>query len=250
MAYFEFEQKRVFYRIKGKGNPLLLLHGNTVSSKMFSHLVGKYAEYFQVILIDFPGHGRSDRLEKFETDFWYYNAKAVYALIDYLNLEKVSIIGTSGGALVGINLALEHPERINYLIADSFEGEHPLTSYIESLKTDRDRDKKKLLAKLIWLYCHGRDWKNIVDNDTLVNIEFARTGKSFFHKSISELTVPTLITGSRQDEYCDHLDNIYAKLKAQNDTLKIHMFNRGGHPAMLSNKNEFLNLIKPKILAE
>ena len=247
MAYFVFEQKHVFYRIKGKGSPILLLHGNTASSKMFNTVVNRYAKHFKVILLDFPGHGNSDREEKFETDFWHYNAKATYALINALKLENITIIGTSGGALVGINLALEHPECIKFLFADSFEGEYPLSSYIKSIEEDREKDKKKLFAKLFWYYCHGRDWEKIVDADTRVNMEFAKTGKAFFHKPISELKVPTLLTGSMQDEYCDHLDKIYAEFKGKNDLLEINMFEKGGHPAMLSNKNEFLNLVKQKI---
>ena len=247
MAYFEFEKNKIFYKIRGQGEPLFLLHGNTVSSRMFSTLIKKYSQEFQVIVVDFPGHGKSGRLTRFETDFWFYNSRVIYALINELQFDKVSIVGTSGGALVGINLGLEHPEKIKYLIADSFEGEYPLKSYIESIESDRERDKKKFLAKLIWWYCHGFDWKKIVDLDTKVNIEFSKTEKSFFHKSISELTVPTLLTGSMKDEFCDHLDKIYGELKKKNKKLEIHLFNTGNHPAMLSNKDEFLKLIGDKI---
>ena len=248
MAYFEFDNKKVYYNIMGKGEPLLLLHGNTVSSRMFGTLINKYAKDFQVITIDFPGHGKSDRLEKFDTDFWFYNSNVTYALIEELQLDKVSVVGTSGGALVAINLSLEHPEKVKYPIADSFEGEYPLPSYIESLESDRERDKRKLLAKLIWWYCHGLDWKTIVDLDTIVNVEFSETEKSFFHKSISELKVPTLLTGSLKDEYCDHFDKIYADLKKKNDSLEIHLFEKGNHPAMISNKCEFFKIIKQRII--
>lgn len=247
MAHFTFNDKKVYYKIMGQGEPLLLLHGNTVSSKMFASLTKKYSKHYQLILIDFPGHGKSDRVEKFKTDFWFYNSQVTYALLEELQLEKVSVIGTSGGALVGINLALEHPKKIRFLVADSFEGEYPLPSYIDSIEADRKRDKKKLLAKLIWWYCHGRDWKNIVDLDTIVNIEFATTGKSFFHKSLAELNVPTLLTGSKKDEYCDHLEEIYANLKNKNNDLEIHLFEKGNHPAMISNKKAFFNLIKNHI---
>lgn len=247
MAYFEFDKKKVFYKIKGHGEPLLLLHGNTASSKMFSAVINKYAKEFKVITIDFPGHGKSDRLEKFDTDFWYYNSMVTNALIEELKLDKVSVVGTSGGALVAINLGLEYPEKINCLIADSFEGEYPLSSYIESIESDRKRDKKKLLAKLFWWYCHGIDWKRVVDSDTKMIIKFSETRKYFFHKPISELKVPTLITGSMKDEFCDHLDKIYGDMKQKNNRLKIHLFNNGNHPAMLSNKNEFFDLVKQRI---
>lgn len=246
MAYFKFEHKRIFYKILGEGEPVILLHGNTVSSKMFNSLLKKYAEAFKVILIDFPGHGKSERLDKFETDFWFYNSTVTHALIQELQLEEISVVGTSGGALVAINLALMYPEKINYLVADSFEGEYPLPSYIHSLKTNRKKDKKKLLAKLFWFNCHGFGWSKIVDLDTEMNIEFARTGKSFFHKPIAELQTPTILTGSQEDEYCSYLDKIYGKLKEKNEHLEIHLFEKGKHPAMLSNKDAFFEFIKSK----
>lgn len=244
MAYFKFEDKKVYYKVIGQGTPLLFLHGNTASSKMFLPIVKKYSKDFMVILIDFPGHGKSDRLKRFETDFWFYNSKACYALLEELQLERVSVIGTSGGALVGINLCLEHPERIKHLIADSFEGEYPLTSYISSLRRDRNRSKKKLLARIFWFVNHGFDWKKIVDLDTEMLLEFTKTGQSFYHKPISDLSVPTLLTGSLEDEYCDHFDQIYEGLKKKNSALTIHLFESGTHPAMLSNKEAFYDLVR------
>ncbi len=244
MAYITDNNQKVYFKIVGHGKPLILLHGNTASSKMFATIQNLYKKEFQVILIDFPGHGKSQRISQFETDFWYYNAEAVYAVIQHLQLEKVSVIGTSGGALVAINLALEHPDKIDFLIADSFEGEYPLPSYIQSLEVDRASDKKKFGAKLFWFFCHGFGWKKVVDADTQMNLDFANTGKSFFHKSITELVVPTLLTGSMQDEYCNHLDKIYDELRRKNNKLKIHLFEQGGHPAMISNKNNFSELVK------
>lgn len=67
------------------------------------------------------------------------------------------MIATSGGALVALNLGLEYPEKIN--LAYNFEDEYPLPSYINPIKADGERDKRKLLAKLYWFYCHGFGWK-------------------------------------------------------------------------------------------
>ncbi len=247
MSYIKYKNQKVYYRITGKGQPLLLLHGNTASSAMFSSILKKYKREFKVILIDFPGHGKSEKVKEFETDFWYYNSEVCYSLIMHLGLTKVSVAGTSGGALIAINLALEHPEYIQFLIADSFEGEYPLPSYIETIQSDREKDKRKLMAKLFWFYCHGIRWRKIVDMDTKVNIEFAQTGRSFFHKPISELKVPTLITGSLKDEYCSNLDEIYSGLKRKNESLEIHLFEKGNHPAMISNKEAFLELLKDRL---
>jgi hypothetical protein len=36
-------------------------------------------------------------------------------------------------------------------------------------------------------------------------------------------------------------------LKKKNDKIEIHLFEKGNHPAMISNKDEFLKIIKNKI---
>lgn len=46
MSYFKFENKKVYYNIFGEGQPLVLLHGNTASSKMFEMIL----PYIQMIL--------------------------------------------------------------------------------------------------------------------------------------------------------------------------------------------------------
>ena len=65
MAYFNYQDKSVFYEEYGQGEPLIFLHGNTASSKMSELLMPLYEENFRCILIDFLGNGQSDRVESF-----------------------------------------------------------------------------------------------------------------------------------------------------------------------------------------
>ncbi len=239
MAYFKYDGKKVFYKIEGNGFPLLLLHGNSVSSKMFVTVKGDFKKKFKTILIDFPGHGKSERLPELPTDFWFYNSEVAYALISHLELESVAVIGTSGGAQIAINLALEHPDAVKCLIADSFEGDTPEATWINGLDEERAADKKKLMAKLVWYYCHGKDWRMVVDQDTDVYKRFLETGKNFFHQDISTLKVPTMFTGSFEDEFIDNIDKRYKKLTDKNPAIKTKLFNTGKHPAMVTNKKEF-----------
>ena len=249
MAYFEFDNKRIYYKLEGQGDPLLFLHGNTASSRMFDCVINEYAKFFQVMVLDFPGHGKSDRVQKFENDFWFYNAKVCYHLLEFLAIDRIAVVGTSGGALVAINLGLEHPERIKSIVADSFEGEYPLATYIDTLEKDRAAGKDDPDTRAFWESNHGPDWEKIVDQDTEMLLNFSGLNQSFFHGSMADLSVPTLLTGSRQDEFCKHLDTIYSKMKAKNNKLEIHLFEQGSHPALLSNAKESLELVVKKIKA-
>ena len=105
--------------------------------KMFTDVIPLFLRNFQIILIDFAGHGKSERLDCFPTDLWHDEALQVIKLIEILNYEKVNLIGSSGGALVAINVALERPDLVNKIIADSFEGEIALDSFASTIEQDR-----------------------------------------------------------------------------------------------------------------
>ncbi|MEG1336832.1 MAG: alpha/beta hydrolase, partial [Clostridiales bacterium] len=107
MAYFNYESHNIYYEEIGTGAPLLMLHGNTASSVMFSGIAEKYNDSFKVILIDFLGYGQSDRLTEFPVDLWFDEAQQVIAFLKLKNYKNVNIMGSSGGALVAINVALE-----------------------------------------------------------------------------------------------------------------------------------------------
>ena len=122
MSYFRYEDKLIYYEESSEGSPLILLHGNTSCGKMFDSIVSVFAKKYRVIVPDFLGNGRSERIEKWPSDLWFDWAKQVKALCNHLGLKKVKLIGSSGGALAAINVALEYPELVESFIADSFEG--------------------------------------------------------------------------------------------------------------------------------
>ncbi len=122
MAFFKYGDKAVYYEEIGTGLPVVFLHGDTASSKMFGYIIPFYTDSFRVILVDFLGNGQSDRIGEFPPDLWYSQAQQVIAFLEYLDCGKVSLIGTSGGAWVAVNAALERPDLVHRVVADSFDG--------------------------------------------------------------------------------------------------------------------------------
>ena len=137
MSYFIYGSKRIFYQITGSGKPIIFLHGDTASSKMFEMLLPLYSKHFKVILIDFLGNGKSERIEKFPKDLWYSQAEQTISLLEYLDLGKVNLIGTSGGAWVAVNAALERPDLVGKVIADSFDGRTLADNFSTNLQRER-----------------------------------------------------------------------------------------------------------------
>ena len=245
MSYFEFDGKNVFYQEIGDGRPLLLLHGNTASSKMFEPVIEMYTGIRKVVLIDFLGHGRSQRLERFPADLWFYESQLVVKLIEHLRYDRVDLIGSSGGALVAINVALERPDLVGKVVADSFEGEVPLEEFVANAEEERRLSKEDADTRAFYEFNHGDGWDSVVDNDTRAVIEHANSLGRFFHRPF-ETECEILMTGSETDEfvYSGFYEKTYSKLLKGAKNGKVRLFNEGGHPAMLSNAKPFFEAVR------
>ncbi len=243
MAFFTYHNKKIYYSECGNGPPLLIIHGNSVSSRMHSPIVKKLSENFRVISPDLPGHGRSEKLESWPVDFWFESSRALYNLILQLELQKVIVSGYSGGALIALNLALEHPDAISCVIADSFEGEVSIEAYVENLENERRTARRNILNRFFWFLMHGKNWNNVITNDTAVTLEHHRKLRRFFHKDLSQLSIPVLFTGSAEDEYLPDLKNIYLGLKEKIPLCDVKMFRNCQHPSMLTAGMDYLAYI-------
>lgn len=244
MSYFNYNSKKVYYTETGEGQPLLLLHGNTASSAMFMNIVEEYSPKYKVILIDFLGHGKSDRLEVFPIDLWYDEAQQVITFLKLKGYEKVLLLGSSGGALVALNVALEQPGLVDKVVADSFEGEKAIDAVTENIIQDRENSKKNTWAVMFYKAMQGDDWESVVDNDTLAVSEHAKNIGAFFHKQLSELFQPILFTGSKEDELIPNIGQIYTNLISEIGHGEKVIYEHGGHPAMMSNQKAFAKRTK------
>lgn len=247
MSYFKYQGKNIHYEETGSGRPLFLLHGNTASSNMFYEIAGRYAGHHKVVLIDFLGHGKSDRLTEFPADLWFDEAMQVIGLMKTRQYGKADIIGSSGGALAAINVALEAPELVGKVIADSFEGETPLKAFTQNIEQDREASKKDENARMFYYYMNGDDWEHVVDCDTSAIRRHDSTIGKFFHKPLEGFQPDILLTGSREDEFIcaletDYFERVYGEMIRKIGHGKIHLFDTGGHPAMLSNQQGFLEI--------
>lgn len=108
----------MYYEIHGDGPPLVLLHGAYMSiPSNWAMLLPVYAEKYKVIAVELQAHGRTSDAERpirYET-----MADDVAALLDHLRIGKASVFGYSMGAGVAIRLAMQHPDKVDRLIAAS-----------------------------------------------------------------------------------------------------------------------------------
>jgi pimeloyl-ACP methyl ester carboxylesterase len=105
----------LFYATFGAGEPVILLHSGAGNSEHWANQIPALAGRFRVIVLDSRGHGRSTRDDQ---PFDYHRmAGDLLALMDQLQLKQASIVGWSDGGIVGLDLAIHHPERVKKLFA-------------------------------------------------------------------------------------------------------------------------------------
>jgi len=100
---------------EARGEPVILLHGGLANANYWGNQVKVLQSRYRVIVMDSRGHGRSSRDDK---PYGYdLMASDVLALMDFLKIPKAAIVGWSDGAIIGLDIALNHPERLTKLFA-------------------------------------------------------------------------------------------------------------------------------------
>ncbi len=248
MAFFEYEGNQVFYEELGSGKPLLLLHGNAVSSKLFNDYREFLAEKFRVIMLDFPGLGRSSRLITFRDDFWLYNAKVSFQLMDMLGYDKFDIIGTSGGAITGLNMCVLQPERIGKIIADSFFGDSLSFEDAEYLVNKRQKSKNNFMTVQYWKFHNGDDWEGVIDNDCDLMLNFTSKNLPAIYGDLSKISAETLFVATSTDELLPNILSRLDELAEKIPNVKKKYYDYGRHTFMITEKEEFRKIIHEFLL--
>ncbi len=106
--FINFNNAKIGYRKQGKGKILVLLHGFLENSKIFDGFMEELSTNYQIILIDLPGHGTSDNIAELHT--MELMAESVKAVLDYLVIDKITMIGHSMGGYVSLAFAEKYPE--------------------------------------------------------------------------------------------------------------------------------------------
>jgi pimeloyl-ACP methyl ester carboxylesterase len=101
----------LYYEDAGSGQPLLCLPGLTRNTRDFDFLK-PHLPTCRMIAMDYRGRGKSDWAPDFNTYNIPQEAQDVLALLDHLDLEKVTVLGTSRGGLIAMVLAATQPDRL------------------------------------------------------------------------------------------------------------------------------------------
>ena len=104
----------VRYEAAGEGEPVVLVHGLSGSSRWWSRNVQAIAERYRVYLVDLPGFGTMRRSRRrfvlSEAADW------VSEWMDAVGLERVHFVGHSMGGYICLRFAASRPEAVRRLV--------------------------------------------------------------------------------------------------------------------------------------
>ncbi|HZD50464.1 MAG TPA: alpha/beta hydrolase [Silvibacterium sp.] len=115
--HIRVDDASIYCETFGAGPPVLVLHGGLGYIEDMSFQIRALAGSHFVIAVDSRGHGRSTGA----------NGPLSYSLmsddmvkvLDALKINRVDVVGWSDGGIIGLDLAMRHPERIRRLVAIS-----------------------------------------------------------------------------------------------------------------------------------
>jgi pimeloyl-ACP methyl ester carboxylesterase len=111
---FDANGVKIAYTVRGQGEPVVLVHGWLSSGWLNWDLPGTtrlLAKDHQVIVLDLPAHGLSDKPTK-EDAYGPELVEDVIRLLDHLKIRKAHVVGYSMGGIITAKLAATHPDRV------------------------------------------------------------------------------------------------------------------------------------------
>ena len=105
----------IYYETYGSVPPVLVLHGAGAFLETMHYFITALASTHTVIAVDSRGQGRSTD----SADPITYAAMGddMIKLMDNLHIAKADVVGWSDGGIVGLDMAMKHPDRVSSLVA-------------------------------------------------------------------------------------------------------------------------------------
>jgi pimeloyl-ACP methyl ester carboxylesterase len=111
--YADIRGFKMYYETYGKGEPLLIIHGNGGSINNFLYQIPYFAKSYQVVIADSRAQGKS--IDPADSLSYEMMTDDLNALLDKLNLKQCYVIGWSDGGINGLLLAIRHPDKVKKL---------------------------------------------------------------------------------------------------------------------------------------
>lgn len=208
-SFLKVGKVNVYYESYGKGEPLVILHGNGNSIKDMRHQISFFSKDYHVIAIDSRGRGKSE----LGPDSLTYDimAEDVAGLLRKLGLDSAYVIGYSDGGIIALIMGINFPESVKKMavygvnVTPDTNALYP--SFIEPTKRKR-MQAEEMIAKMD----STKNWKVIQQRYRMVEFQpWLSSG------DLGRINVPVLVLSADRDIIkLDHTLFIYKSIPKAN----------------------------------
>lgn len=214
----------MYYEIYGKGEPLLFIHGNGGSMRVFQYQLPYFAKRFKVIMADSRAQGKSE--DNSDSLSYEMMADDFNALLDYLKIDSCYVIGWSDGGINALLLAMRHPKKVKKLVstgANLWPDTTAIDPFLYSM-VSRMRDSVSRLAPTPKTKNLQKLFRIVVDEPHIKLPD------------LKKVQCPSLIIGGDHDVILPHHTLLIAEAIPKS---YLWILPKSGHSTLIHFKNEF-----------
>jgi pimeloyl-ACP methyl ester carboxylesterase len=231
---------QLYYEVHGAGEPILFIHGGggSVAGSWPSDYVRELSRDFRLVLADSRGHGRTaDGTGPITYGRLTFD---VVRLLDHLGIDRAHIVGHSMGAITGLHLLVDFPDRVRTvtLLAGAY--------HVDNYRPEAYLDMKRELDGVI----HGEKlnsrWASRPVSVLKKLRESLLNGPTFRLQVLDSIDRPTLIVAAGQDTFFapSVAEEIHAHIKGS----ELIVFPNATHRVQVTNVKQLVPAIRDFIM--
>jgi pimeloyl-ACP methyl ester carboxylesterase len=227
--YYTLRGIKVYVEEYGKGQPLLLIHGNGGSISNMSSIIPYFSQQYRVIAVDSRAHGKSTDLA--DSLSFEMMADDEAALLEQMQIDSAYVIGWSDGGIVALALAMRHPGKVIKLASTGANLWPDSTAIIPTLWKDEKRTYDSLHLKKFASAKEKNDWKIFMLDWLQPNIPLS---------VLQNIHCPSLIISGDHDVITlEHTILIYQNIP----NAYLWVLPNSGHGTLIEHTDEFNKIV-------
>ncbi len=215
-------------RMRQKPVAFVVHGGPGADHSSYKPTFSRLSDQLQLVYWDHRGQGRSARGAK-ETYTLDNNVEDMEALRQYLGLDKIVIIGTSYGGMVGLTYATRYPQNVAALVLIATAARSQFLERAQEILAQKGTAEQQEIAKDLWngtfrdedhlkdyfkimgsMYSLTHDpnkpqesWNRTILSPDAINIAFGTFLRTYnVLDQLPQITAPTLVLAGKYDWIC------------------------------------------------
>ena len=256
MHYINFRGTKLAFRVHGKGQPLMLLHGLCEDSTIWDDFIKGIVGEFQIIRPDLSGFGESEILPEHSVDLM---AESVKAILDELGITKCVMVGHSLGGYVTMAFAKRYPSVLTGLglfhshpFDDSPEKKEDRRKSIQFVKTNGHiLYVKQLIPKLFAeLFATSNEFlinslifkASKYNPETIIGAQEAMVNRPDNGEILKGIGCPVLLIIGKQDKTISY--DLSMKMMPLPSISDIHILPKVAHMGLFTAKDKTVKIVR------